>query len=95
MVSRHLPRSQKDPVSLIPSIQDPRSWGILDLILSFSLHILEILDPVTETLLWDHRDLDLGQKRFCRILGILDPAWAGYRGILQILDLTQQYVTVS
>ena len=34
--------------------------------------------------------LDLGQKRSC---WILDPTLASYRGISQILDLTQQYAT--
>ena len=54
--TRHVPRSQKDPGSWIPRIQDPRYWSILDLIFSFSLVILEILYPATPTLLWDPRD---------------------------------------
>ena len=37
--------------------QDPGSSRILDLIFSSSHRILEILDPVTATLPWDHRDL--------------------------------------
>ena len=54
---RHVPRSQKDPGSWISRIQDPRSWSILDLVFSFSLGILDILDPVAAKLLWDPRDL--------------------------------------
>ena len=46
----------QDPRSWIHRIQDPGSCGILDLIFSFSHGILEILDPVTPTLLWDPRD---------------------------------------
>ena len=57
MRNRHVPRSQKDPGSWISRIQDPRSWGILDRIFSFSHGILEILDPVMATLSWDPRDL--------------------------------------
>ena len=37
-------------------ILDPRSWMILDLIFSFSLVILEILDPVTAAFPWDPTD---------------------------------------
>ena len=56
-ISRHVPRSQKDPRSWIPRIQDPGSCRILDLIFSFSHGILEILDHVTTTFPWDPRDL--------------------------------------
>ena len=52
-----MPRSQKDPISWIPRIQDPGSCGILDPIFSFSHGILKILDPVTAILPWDPRDL--------------------------------------
>ena len=51
-----MPGSQKDPGSWIPRIQDPRSWRILDLIFSFSLGILEILDIATAALPWDPTD---------------------------------------
>ena len=54
--SRHVPGSQKDPGSWIPRVQDPRSWRILDLIFSFSLGILEILDPATAALPLDPTD---------------------------------------
>ena len=88
--SRHVPRSQKDPRFWIPRTQDPGSCWILDLIFSFSHGILEILDLVTTTFSWDPRDPGSRTKIFCWILEILDPAWAICRGILQILDLTQQ-----
>ena len=58
-----MPRSQKDPRSWISRIQDPGSCRILDLIFSFSHGILEILDPVTATLLWDHMDFGSQTKR--------------------------------
>ena len=90
LFDRHVPRSQKDPRSWISRIQDLGSWKLLDLIFSFSDGILEILDPVTATLPWDHRDLGSRTEELHRILGILDPAWAGCRGILQILDRTRQ-----
>ena len=57
VISRHVPRSQKDPRSWIPRIQDPGSCGILDLAFSLSHGILKILDPVTAILPWDPRDL--------------------------------------
>ena len=53
----HVPRSQKDPRSWIPRIQDPGSCRILNLTLSFSHGILEILETVTTTFSWDPRDL--------------------------------------
>ena len=55
--SSHLPRSQKDPRSGIPRIQDPVSYRILEPIFSFFRGILMILDPVTAILPWDPRDL--------------------------------------
>ena len=66
--------SHKDPRSWIPNIQDPGSCRILDLIFSFSHGILEILDPTTQHCRGIPRTLDPGQKIFCWILGILDPA---------------------
>ena len=55
-MSRHVPRSQKDPRSWISRIQDPGSCGILDLIFSFSHGILNMLDPVAAILPWDPKD---------------------------------------
>ena len=78
--------------------QDPRS-RILDLIFSFSIGILEILDPATTALPCDPRNL--GSRTETIWLDPWDPGpslgrtQAGHRGILQILDLTQQYVTAS
>ena len=76
---RHVPRSQSDPGSWISRIQDPRSWGILDLIFSFSLGILEILDPVLDRILdhvkdpvTDPRDLGSRTERIT-----LDPGDSG------------------
>ena len=46
------------PITIrILSIQDRRSWRILDLMFLFYLGILEILDPVTAALPWDPRNL--------------------------------------
>ena len=56
-ISRHVPRSQKDPGSWISRFQDPGSWRILDLIYSFFRWILKILDPVIVTFSRDPRDL--------------------------------------
>ena len=74
----------------IPSIQDPGSLRILDLTFSFSRGILEILDPVTATLLWDLRDLRSQTEKSYWIQGILDPDWAGCHGTLRILVCAQQ-----
>ena len=49
--SRHVAKPQKNPGSWGPRIQDPGSWRILDLIFTFSRGFLEILDPITATLL--------------------------------------------
>ena len=54
---RRVPRSQKDPGSWIPRIQDLGSWSILDPIFLFSRGILEILDPAKAILPWGARDL--------------------------------------
>ena len=53
----------------IRNLQDPRSFGILDLAFSFSLGILEILDPV---LPWDPRDLRSRPEKI-----LLDPGDPG------------------
>ena len=65
-----MPRSQKR--SGILDLQDPRSWSILNLAFSFSLEILEILDPVTATLPWGPRDLRSRPKKI-----LLDPGDPG------------------
>ena len=69
---RHVPRSQKDPRSWIPSIQDLGSCRILDLIFLFSHGMLEILDPVKTTLPWDTRDLGSRREKI-----LLDPGDPG------------------
>ena len=88
--SRHVPGSQKDPGSWIPRVQDPRSWRILDLIFSFSLGILEILDPATAALPWDPADHGSRTEKISLAPG--DPGSS--LGKLW-WDLTQQYVTAS
>ena len=84
-------------------MQDTRSCRILGLVFSFSPGILEILDPVSagslDPLPWDRRDRGSRTEMI-----LLDPGDPGsslrklscrYRGIWQILDFAQQYVTVS
>ena len=66
-----------------------------DTTLSYSLGVLEVLDPVMATLTWDTRDLGSRTEKILSDHEIMDPAWASYRGILQILILTQQHGTVS
>ena len=56
-VTRHVPRSQQDPESWVPELQDSGPWTILDLLFPFARGILEILDPVATTLMWDPIDL--------------------------------------
>ena len=56
-VTRHVPRSQQDPESWVPELQDSGPWTILDPLFSFARGILEILDPVATTLMWDPIDL--------------------------------------
>ena len=51
--------------------QDPGSYGILDLMFSFSHGILEILDPVTAALPGILEILDIGDKIF--LLDSVDP----------------------
>ena len=66
-----MPRSQKDPVSWISRIQDPRPWRIWGPIFSFSLEILDILDPVTATLPRDPGDP--GSRKEDILLDLGDP----------------------
>ena len=88
--------------------QDPKISGILDL-QDLGSDILQDLGSYIFIFSGDLGDLvslrqhcrgilgimDLGQKIFCQILEILDPACVSYRGILRVLDLTQQHVIVS
>ena len=50
----------------------PGFWRILDNIFSFPREILEILDPVTATMLWDLRDLESQTQKM-----LLDPGNPG------------------
>ena len=69
-----MPRSQKDQGFWIPRIQDRRPGRVLDLISSFSLGIIEILDPVTATMPWDPRDLGSRTEKILLDLG--DPGYS-------------------
>ena len=80
-----MPRSQKDPRSWIPRIQDPGSCRILDSIFLFSHGILKILDPVTAILPWDPRDL--GSRTENILLDPVDPGSSLSRVSWDLADL--------